>query len=42
MSSDIATAFAVTVNAAPHNPRHDYRNQAPNGFEWGYTGNGPT
>jgi hypothetical protein len=32
----------VTVNGLELNPRHDLRNHSPDGFNWGYSGSGPT
>lgn len=35
-------AVRVTVNGRPLDPRLDLRNHSPTGFEWGYSGSGPT
>ena len=31
----------VTVDGELLDPRHDLHNHSPDGFEWGYPGNGP-
>lgn len=35
-------AAIVTVNGRSLNSRRDLRNHSPTGFEWGYSGSGPS